>query len=111
MNLPIAWEILTRYLRVPPELSTTTWKAMTRSHWSRPTGLRRTIQLFGSIRMDSNKFLENSCAPSELMAAIEDLVTEQRLSRRKGSVRMISRNWSMFGMRAKTGHSDYRPGK
>ena len=81
MMLPIAWQILARYLSLHPELAATVWRAMCRSKWHRPAALRRTIDLFGHIPMDSSAFLNKTCSAAELVAVLEDLVREGRLRR------------------------------
>src|SRR5262245_29642055 len=86
MRVPHTWQILARYWHVPPELAESSWRAFSRSRWSRPAALRRSILLFESVaNIDSDAFLERTCAPAELVVAIEDLVREQRLPRLKAS--------------------------
>jgi hypothetical protein len=85
MRVPFPWAALARYWHLPPALVESSWRAFSRSRWHRPSALRRSILLFECVHIDSTAFLEKTCAPAELVAAIEDLVRERRLPRATAS--------------------------
>ena len=63
------------YLGLSPGLAETWWKALCRSKWSRPTALRQATLLFEVTPRAVPGFLHNTCAPAELVAALEDLAS------------------------------------
>jgi hypothetical protein len=85
MQPPDAWGIIARDLWCLPESeSKVFWLALEHAHRSRPVAMRQRFALAGYTHI-SNRFWQNFCTPPVVMAVLEELCREGRLSRQRAT--------------------------
>jgi hypothetical protein len=85
MQPPDAWEIVARDLWCLPESEARTLRmALAQSTRTRPQAMRQHFALAGFTHI-SHRFWQDFCAPATVMACIEDLCAERRLSRQRAT--------------------------
>jgi len=78
---PEVFRMLMDTWAVPPDLAAIWWHALVGTRWSGPTSWRQQVELYRSCRL----FLCQVSGPQVVMAMLEDLHKEGRLSRRQTS--------------------------
>jgi hypothetical protein len=80
--MPQSFAILTLQWDVPIPLARSWWAALASSEWTVPCTWRQQILLFDASGLgDLDHFLHQVCGPQNLVAVLEALTQERRLSR------------------------------
>ena len=78
---PVFWQFA-RYWRLPERLTRLWWQALSQSRYSQPQALRQAWLLWdGAPIADPTSVVQRTCAPAEVVAVLEALVHEGRLTR------------------------------
>jgi hypothetical protein len=83
LRIPAVFWRFAEYWRLPASLTRTWWSALSQSRYAQPTALRQAWLLWeGAPMADPSSVVQQTCAPVEVLAAVEALVHERRLARR-----------------------------
>ena len=84
--LPKVFLLFTNYWMMPDHLARTWWQALAKAQWSQAVAFRQAF-LYHDVGVLGNRhaFIHKSVAPAKVMAVIENLVSEQTLSRKQAS--------------------------
>lgn len=85
MHGPPSWQIVVRDLWCLPESDANAfWHALSQSTYSRPMAMRQRFALAGYAHI-TTRFWQDFCSPPAVMAVLEALAHEGRLSRHRAS--------------------------
>jgi len=83
LRIPAVFWRFADYWRLPASLTRVWWQALSQSRYAQPTALRQAWLLCeGAALADPASLVHHTCAPAEVLAAVEALVHERRLARR-----------------------------
>lgn len=80
MRCPDGWTILNETLwHIPAHEAHLFWQALARARWTRARTFRQAVQLLGSVRIDIDHFVKQTCSPGAVIHLIEELRHEKQL--------------------------------